>query len=183
MVRKSFGRLAFLMAILLQAGPLLAQPYTVPMHAIAAGGAGASGGYVLEGTIGLVSAGNQLGGGPYTVIGGFWGAFALSLQFTDHPLVPGVTVVRALHYSELRSRIAALRSRFGLSGYSYSGAPVTAGIVIQAQHVLELRAAIAEVYAAAGLPPPAYSGSAPAIGASVRTTDIAELRAAVIAIE
>jgi hypothetical protein len=40
--------------------------------------------------------------------------------FTDDPLVPGVTVIRAAHIVELRSRIELVRARFGLGAYLYT---------------------------------------------------------------
>ncbi|HNX48703.1 MAG TPA: dockerin type I domain-containing protein [Thermoanaerobaculaceae bacterium] len=60
------------------AGFSAAQPYTIPWYTIDGGGVmGSTGGvYTLSGTIGQPDAGPTLTGGSYSLIGGFWGAFA-----------------------------------------------------------------------------------------------------------
>ena len=104
-------------------------------------------------------------------------------QFTDDPLTAGVTVVRAVHIRELRTRIDALRARVNRSPYAWTDPTLVAGsTVIRAQHILDLRSALSEVYISAGLTPPVYTDSSLA-GVTVKMVHIAELRAAVIAIE
>jgi uncharacterized delta-60 repeat protein len=103
--------------------------------------------------------------------------------FSDDPLVGGMSVVKADHIVELRTRIAALRARAGLSAYVYTDPTLTPGVtIIRSQHILELRAALAEVYATSGLPPPTYS-TFPGAGVPIVAADITELRLAVIYIE
>ena len=46
--------------------------------------------------------------------------------FTDDPIVPGVTPVRAVHFTELRARIDALREEAGLGRFRWTD-PVAAG--------------------------------------------------------
>jgi hypothetical protein len=104
--------------------------------------------------------------------------------FTDDPLHPGITKVKAGHVAELRQAVADLRSRFGLAAPLWTDPALTAGAsVVKAVHVAEIRSALADVYTAAKQTPPTYS--APTLTARstlVRAVDIEELRAAVLAI-
>jgi hypothetical protein len=103
-----------------------------------------------------------------------WGAF------TDDPLIPGVTVVKAAHVTELRLRVDALRVRFGAGVYAWTDPGLPAGTTIKAVHVLELRAALQQAYAAAGLPPPVYTEPAIAV---IKALHIHELRSAIVSLE
>lgn len=104
--------------------------------------------------------------------------------FTDEPLVPGKTVVKAVHITELRQRIDSLRLDVGLQKYSWTDPTLTAhGTRIRAVHVMELRAALANVYTQVSYPPPTYTDS-PVLAKSttVSVKHINELRAAVLAL-
>ncbi len=102
--------------------------------------------------------------------------------FTDTPLVPRVTVLKAVHLSELRDAVGALRGRYALASFGWTDTVLSA-TVVKAIHITELRAALSDVYLAAGLVAPAYTGPPPAAGTvAVAATHIAELRAAVLAI-
>ena len=71
--------------------------------------------------------------------------------FTDHPLVPGVTPVKAVHFTELRARIDALGEERGLAPFAWTDRVLTAGVTpVRLAHLLELREALGEAYAAAG---------------------------------
>jgi subtilisin-like proprotein convertase family protein len=113
------------------------------------------------------------------------GSCASGPTFTDDPLTVGVTVVKAVHIAELRTRIDAQRVRFGLGGYAWTDQPLTVGTVIKSQHVLQLRTALNEAYAAHGVSPPAPSYTDPGLpgGTLVKAQHITELRNAVIALE
>jgi hypothetical protein len=104
-------------------------------------------------------------------------------SFSDPTLTSQVTPVRALHITELRSRIQALRSRFGLGAYSFGDDPLSAGTPIRAVHVTQLRLALADVYVAAKRAAPMYSESSVTAGMTIKATHITELRAGVLAIE
>ena len=61
-------------------------------------------------------------------------------QFTDDPLVPGKTAVRAAHFRELRTRIDELRTQAGLSVYAWTDPELTPGVTrIRRVHLMELR--------------------------------------------
>ena len=105
--------------------------------------------------------------------------------FTDDTLTASASVIRAVHVTELRARIDAIRVRYQLAAYSYSDSTLTAGAtLIQARHITDLRAALAEAYVAAGRTPlPTYTDTPLDAATPVRAAHIAEIRAAVIAIE
>jgi hypothetical protein len=104
--------------------------------------------------------------------------------FTDDPFVSVATPIRAVHITELRSRIDAIRVGRGLGAYVYATDPVLtpAVTVARALHIQEMRAALSQAYVAAGLIPPTYSTN-PAVGSMIVTADIHEIRQAVNAVE
>ena len=105
--------------------------------------------------------------------------------FTDDPLVPGVTPVRAVHFRELRTRIDTLRAGAGLSAYRWTDPGLTAGVTrVRSVHLTELRAALNQAYAAAGQPRPTYIDASVRAGTTpIRAAHVTELRAAVVDLE
>jgi len=105
-------------------------------------------------------------------------------SFTDDPLVPGTTAVKAVHITELRQTIDQLRARAGLALAAWTDVPITPGVtLVRAAHLAELRAALGAVYAAAGRPAPSYTNGDPTGGTSViAAVDIADLRTAIAGI-
>ena len=104
-------------------------------------------------------------------------------SFTDDPLVARVTVVRAVHFTELRTRIDAIRARFGLPAFAYTTPTATFGAVIRGQQLIDLRTALAQAYTAAARAVPTYTDPGLAAGTTIKVAHVAEVRAAVIAIE
>ncbi len=105
--------------------------------------------------------------------------------FTDHPIRPGVTPVRAVHFTELRARIDGLRAAAGLGRFPWTDPVLTVGVTrVRLVHLVELRTALAAAYAAAGRTPPVWTDAPPAAGSTpVRAAHLMELRAAVTALE
>ena len=105
--------------------------------------------------------------------------------FTDDPIVPGVTPVRAVHFTELRTRIDSLRNEAGLAPFRWTDPELRAGVTpVRLAHLLELREALAAAYAAAGRAAPRWTDAAPAAGTTpIRAAHLTELRAAVVALE
>lgn len=102
------------------------------------------------------------------------------VPFTDDPLIPQVTPIRAVHLIELRMAIATLRARFGLPIFSWTDAQLIPGVTsVRRVHVTELQDALAAVYVAAVRTPPVYSTPP---GFLITTGELMELRAAVRAI-
>ena len=105
--------------------------------------------------------------------------------FTDDPLVPGVTPVRAVHFTELRSRIDGLRAAAGLGRFAWTDPVLRPEVTrVRLVHLTELRSALGEAYAAAGRSAPQWTDAAPTEGTTpIRAVHLTELRAAVVALE
>ena len=110
---------------------------------------------------------------------------AMRAPFTDDPIVPGVTPIKAVHFTELRTRIDALRSTGGLARFSWTDPVLRPGVTrVRRVHLLELRQALAEAYSAAGRAAPRWTDTSPAAGTTpIRALHVTELRAAVLALE
>ena len=106
-------------------------------------------------------------------------------QFTDDPIRPGVTPIKAVHFTELRIRIDASRAAAGLSPFLWTDPVLQAGVTpIRLVHLLELREALAAAYEAAGRAVPRWTDAAPVAGSTVtRAAHLRELRALVIGLE
>ena len=82
--------------------------------------------------------------------------------FTDHPIVPGTTPIRAIHFTELRDRIDALRRRGGLPAFRWTDPALVAGVTpVRRVHLTELRSALNAAYAAAGRSAPRWVEAPP----------------------
>jgi hypothetical protein len=103
--------------------------------------------------------------------------------FTDDPLISGVTHVKALHITELRTRIDVLRVARKLSTFAWTDPALGPGSIIRAVHVLELRVALEQAYGAAGVPPPFFTDSITAGSTPIRAVHIQELRQGVVSLE
>ena len=105
--------------------------------------------------------------------------------FTDDPIRPGVTPVRAVHFTELRTRIDALRAAAGLAPFRWTDPVLRAGVTrVRLEHLLELREALVGTYVAAGRAAPSWTDPAPTAGATrIRAAHLTEVRAAVLALE
>ena len=100
--------------------------------------------------------------------------------WTDR-LRAGAVSIRAIHFLELRTRIAALRDRAGLPLFEWTDPVLTPGVTpVRSVHLTELRAALDAVYDAAGRPRRNYTNAAVTAGVSVvRAAHVTELREAV----
>ena len=109
----------------------------------------------------------------------------LTRGFTDDPIRPGTTLVRAIHFTELRERIDALREAAGLGRQRWTDPVLRAGTTqVRLVHLLELRAALAAVYEAAGRSVPRWTDATPVAGTTaIRAAHLMELRAAVVMLE
>ena len=105
--------------------------------------------------------------------------------FTDHPLRPGVTPVRAVHLLELRARTDRVRQDLGLPAFGWTNPVLTPGSTpVRRVHLTELRTAIEQAYRASGRPAPRYTDPGVRAGATViAAAHVMELRAAVVALE
>ena len=110
---------------------------------------------------------------------------AAGTPFTDHPLRPGATLIRAVHFLELRARIDGLREGLGLSAFRWTDPILTPGLTpVRRLHLMDLRTALDQAYRAAGRPAPGYTDATVRGGATViKAAHLMELRAAVVALE
>ena len=109
----------------------------------------------------------------------------VTAPFSDDPIRPGATPVRAVHFTELRARVDVLRRETGLGAFPWTDPELQAGVTpARLVHLLELRTALAAAYAAAGRAAPGWTDAAPVSGATpIRAAHVTELRAAVLALE
>jgi len=104
------------------------------------------------------------------------------LPFTD-PTLTATSFVKAVHVTELRTRINAARSVRSLAAFLWTDPTLDAGsTAVKSAHFMEMRTALAQVYAVALLAPPSFTDQTLA-GVFVKAVHIMELRAAVTAIE
>ena len=106
--------------------------------------------------------------------------------FTDDPIQPGATPIRAVHFTELRARIDGLRRAAGLARFWWTDLVLRAGVTrVRLVHLLELRQALDAAYQAADRTPPPWTDASPGAGATIpiRAAHLTELRAAVVALE
>lgn len=101
--------------------------------------------------------------------------FATTVAFTDDPIVPGVTVVKADHVSEIHAAIDIVRAALALrpAGWRFQDG-VLAGEFIQAIHVSELRSWMSNTLTAFGRSI-TYTDSMTA-GQTIRAVHLQELR-------
>lgn len=122
--------------------------------------------------------------GASGVITGLAFAMGALAAFTDDPLAAG-TLIKAAHVAELRSRIDAVRARYGLAAFPYTDPIINAGTTtVKAVHITQLRLALQDVYDAAVRTRPTYTD--PGLGAETTPIVVAhidELRSALTAIE
>ena len=112
-------------------------------------------------------------------------AATVTVAFTDEPLRAGVTPIRAVHFTELRTRIDGVRVTAGLGRFAWTDPVLTAGVTrVRLVHLAELRSALAEAYVAAGRAAPSWLDASPSAGETpIRAAHVMELRTAVVALE
>ena len=108
-------------------------------------------------------------------------------SFTDDPLTVG-TPVRAVHITELRTRINALRAACLAvpATFVFADPTLTPGVTpVRAVHLTEMRTALSEAYVAAacGQTAPSYAATITAGSTLISAAHITELRALVVALE
>jgi hypothetical protein len=96
-----------------------------------------------------------------------------ALLFTDDPVVAGATVVKRVHFDELRLLINALRANAGLAPFSFDSS--YAGPLVRASHLASLRTALTEARLALGMSAPSYTDAASS-GTRIKAIHVVELR-------
>ncbi|HET8782761.1 MAG TPA: RHS repeat-associated core domain-containing protein, partial [Pyrinomonadaceae bacterium] len=94
--------------------------------------------------------------------------------FTDDPLATN-TIVKALHVTELRDAINALRLRAGIATVTWAEA-VSSGVSIKASHITEMRTRLGEARTALSLGATTYTDPSLTAGAIIKKQHIQEIR-------
>jgi hypothetical protein len=101
---------------------------------------------------------------------------ATTIMFTDDPLAAGSTKVKAVHLTELRQAVNAMRAAASLGSTSFTDAS-PAGVNIKTVHINELRTSLAAARSALGLSALAFTDSSlSAYTSTVRAVHFTELR-------
>ena len=116
-----------------------------------------------------------------TLPNGFAYVVQSGTPFTDDPLVAGTTVIKAVHFIQLRERINEQLARFLRPVHLYSNL-ITAGVTIRAMDLTEMYTAVNNALDAAGQPAIAVPTVTPGATA-VSVSHLNNLRAAVLTLE
>jgi hypothetical protein len=101
---------------------------------------------------------------------------ATAITFTDNPLTVGTTPVRAVHMTELRQAVNAVRAAANLSAATWTDATLTVGTTtIRAVHITELRTNLDAALNALSLYPGPYTDPS-LTGILIRKVHVDEVR-------
>lgn len=81
---------------------------------------------------------------------------ATAITFTDNPLTTGTTLVKAVHVSELRQAVNAVRAAANLGAATWTDTSLT-NVAIKAVHIQELRTNLDQALSALGVSTSAYT--------------------------
>jgi hypothetical protein len=104
---------------------------------------------------------------------------ATTIAFTDDPVTAMVTVIKSVHFAQLREAVSAMRSTAGLEAMAFTD-PALLGLTAKAIHVQELRTALNQARATLGLSATTYTDPTLTAGTSiVRAAHVEDLRTGV----
>ena len=108
----------------------------------------------------------------------------VTVPFTDDPLVPGVTPIKAVHFTELRARIDEVLVAAGLEPFSWTDPVLTAGVTpVRRQHLDEMRAMLNVASDRTGQARPRWTDPVSVRGTTpIKAVHLMELRAALMAL-
>jgi hypothetical protein len=101
---------------------------------------------------------------------------ATTIVFTDDPLVVGTTRVKAVHLTQLRQAVNAMRTAAGLSAATFTDASLAPPIRVKAVHVQELRNALAAARTALALPALTFTDPTLNSTVKIKAAHVQELR-------
>ena len=100
--------------------------------------------------------------------------FATAITFTDDPLVVASTEVRAVHITQLRQAIDAMRLCANLGAFSWTDTNLS-GVEVKALHIQQLRDNLDQALLAFGIQPSAYT-DLPLNGIEIKKIHLDQLR-------
>lgn len=100
---------------------------------------------------------------------------ATTIVFLDDSVIAGTTIIKAVHQTELRTAVNAVRAAAGLGNATFTNA-IGAGGLIRAADMSELRSALDAARGMIGVPPLAYTDPSLA-GVPVKAVHLQEIRA------
>ena len=103
---------------------------------------------------------------------------ATTIVFLDDPVVPGLTLIKATHISQLRTAVNALRIAAGLELANFTDSSLD-GKSVKVVHITELRSNVDQARTRLGLAAMAYTGMSLTAGDTIMATHILDLRAGV----
>ena len=106
---------------------------------------------------------------------------ATTVIFTDPTLVAGTTAVKAVHFTQMRTAVNAVRALAGLSGGAYTDPTLSPGVsVVKAAHLTDLRSALDAARSVLLLPAVIYTRPSIVAGTTtIAAADINDLRGGV----
>jgi hypothetical protein len=97
-----------------------------------------------------------------------------AITFTDNPLSAGTTLVKAVHVTELRQAVNAVRAAANLSAATWTDSSLT-NVTIKAVHITELRTNLDQALTALGLPAGSYTDTSLS-GVVIKKVHVDEVR-------
>jgi uncharacterized repeat protein (TIGR01451 family) len=101
---------------------------------------------------------------------------ATTMLFIDDPLVAASTPIKAVHITELRTAVNAVRAAAGLPAATFTDASLAVGESMKSVHLNELRTSLNEARVAIGLPAMAWTDPAVSAGSFIKAVHLRELR-------
>lgn len=87
-------------------------------------------------------------------------ALATTVVFTDLTLTAGTTAIKAVHFTELRTAVNAVRLLNNTGGFPFTDPTLNASTIVKRVHLTELRSALDATRTSLGLPQYAYTDPA-----------------------
>ncbi len=100
---------------------------------------------------------------------------ATAITFTDNPLTVGTTPVKAVHMTELRQAVNAVRAAANLSAATWTDPTLSTSVPIKAVHVTEMRSNLDAALTALGITTSAYTDPS-LTGIAIKKVHVDEVR-------
>lgn len=100
---------------------------------------------------------------------------ATTILFTDDPLIPRSTRIKAIHLTQLRTAVNAVRATAALAPFAWTDPTITSTTRVKAVHILELRNALTPALAILGKTA-TYTDSVLTTGTPIKAVHFQEIR-------